>query len=128
MIIVLISLVIVVLSFNFFMISYQVNGVNRLVLAMPISLYETAMDMYEIDENQGPRFDKKQLEKNIHTYFDYSMGNYTTDYKVSFYYFNPINHSICLTDRCSAVEVKVEANLFMNFHYKKTMYYQIRSN
>ena len=128
MVLVFISLFVVVLSFNFFMMSYQINGVNRLVLAMPISLYETSIDMYNINEIKGPKFDKKQLEKNIHNYFDYSMKNYTDDYSVSFYYYNPFDHSFCLSGSCHAVEVTVKANLILDYHYSKTMFYEIRSN
>ena len=61
MIAIFISFFIVVLSFNFFVISYQINGINRLVLSAPISLFETAINLFEIDEDIGPVFDKTIL-------------------------------------------------------------------
>ena len=128
MILVFICLLIVVFSFNFFMMSYQINGINRLVLAMPISLYETSINLLGVDENSAPGFDKDKLERNINSYFAHSMKSFTEDYKLTFYYYNPFDHSICLSLYCSAVEVKVCANLILNYHYSKTMYYQIRSN
>ena len=128
MVMIFIALFIAVISFNFFMMSYQINGVNNLVLSMPISLYETSINMLNINENVGPSFDKQALENRIQSYFDFSMKKYTKDYSLDFYYYNPFNHSICLSDTCHAVEVKVEASLILNYHYEKTMYYQIRSN
>lgn len=123
----IISFFIVVLSFNFFMISFQINGINRLVLGAPMSIFETAINMFEIDENEGPKFDKEILEQNLTSYFDYSMPSFTNDYSLDFYYYNQDDYSICLDDEPTAVEVKVSANLALNYHYQRTMYYEIRS-
>ena len=128
MVLMFIALFIAVISFNFFMMSYQINGVNNLVLAMPISLYETSMNMLNIKDTVGPSFDKQVLEERIRTYFAYSMDKYTSDYSINFNYYNPFDHSVCLSNSCHAVEVKVDATLILYYHYSKTMYYQIRSN
>ena len=123
-----ISFFVVVISFNFFIISYQVNGVNRLVLSAPISLFETAIDMYDINETTGPTFNKETLENNLTSYFGYSIHNFTDDYQLSFYYYNPSDHSMCLNDNCQAVEVTVSAELALSYQYNKTMFYEIRRN
>ena len=128
MVLMFIALFIAVISFNFFMMSYQINGVNNLVLAMPISLYETSINMININDSTGPTFDKQRLEERINKYFSFSMKKYTDDYSLSFYYYNPFDQSVCLSDSCYAVEVKVDATLILYYHYSKTMYYQIRSN
>ena len=128
MIMMIISFFVVVLSFNLFMMSYQVNGVNRLVLGAPMSLFETAIDMVNIDESEGPKFNHEILADNLTSYFDYSMPQYTDDYSLNFYYYNPTNHSVCLKPQCKAVEVTVNASLALGYQYSKTMYYEIRSN
>ena len=123
-----ISFFIVVLSFNFFVISYQINGINRLVISAPLSLYETAINLFEIDDSIGPVFDKEILENNITSYFEYHIPRYTNDYSLQFYYYNPIDHSIELSENAKAVEVELDANLALNYQYAKTMYYEIWSN
>ena len=128
MVAVFISFFVVVLSFNFFVVSYQINGINRLVLSAPLSLFETAVNLFEIDEDIGPVFDKAILVDNLTSYFDYEMPRYTSDYSLSFYYYNPIDYSIELSENARAVEVYVNANLALNYHYEKTMYYEIWSN
>ena len=128
MIAIFISFFVDVLSFNFFMISYQINGINRLVLGAPLSLFETAINLFEIDEDIVPVFDKEILVDNITSYFDYHMPRYTNDYSLEYYYYNPVDHSIELSDNAKAVEVKVSANLVLSYHYEKTMYYEIWSN
>ena len=128
MIAIFISFLLVVLSFNFFVVSYQINGINRLVLSAPLSLFETAINLFDIDEDIGPVFDKTILVDNLTSYFDYQMPRYTEDYSLSFYYYNPIDHSIELSENAKAVDVIIDANLALNYHYQKTMYYEIWSN
>lgn len=128
MVCMIISFFVVVLSFNFFMMSYQINGINRIVMSAPISLYETAINMFDIDEEVGPSFDKQILEDNITSYFDFHMARYTNDYDLDFYYYLPIDHSIDMSDDPKAVEVTLEAITVLFYHYQKTMYYEIRRN
>lgn len=127
MIAMVIAFFVVVLSFNFFAISYQVSGVNRLVLGAPLALFETAINMYGIDDNKGPHFDKETLEDNITSYFAYHMPRYTDDYSLSYYYYNIADHSLDMSNEVKAVEVSITANLALYYHYQKTMYYEIRS-
>lgn len=128
MVCMIISFFVIVLSFNFFMMSYQINGINRIVMSAPISLYETAINMFDIDEEVGPSFDKQILEDNITSYFDFHMARYTSDYDLDFYYYLPIDHSIDMSDDPKAVEVTLEAITVLFYHYQKTMYYEIRRN
>lgn len=128
MVTMIISFFVVVLSFNFFMMSYQINGVNRLVMSVPISLYETAINLFDVDEEYGPTFDKEILEENITSYFAFHMPRYTSDYELDFYYYLPIDHSMDMSDEAKAVEVTLEATLILFYHYQKTMYYEIRRN
>ena len=128
MVCVIISFFVVVLSFNFFMMSYQINGINRLVVSAPISLYETAINMFEIDDETGPYFDKETLEDNITSYFAFHMDRYTDDYNLDFYYYIPSDHSIDMSDEPKAVEVTLHTTVALSYHYQKTMYYEIRRN
>ena len=97
------------------------------MLGAPTSLYETAIDLFDLDEGEKPHFDKAILEENINRYFSYSMPTYTNDYELSYFYYNPNNHAICLEDKCYAVEVSVNATLALAFQYQRTMFYEIRS-
>ena len=128
MVTIIISFFVVVLSFNFFMMSYQINGINRLVMSAPLSLYETAINLFDIDEDNGPTFDKEVLEDNITSYFAFHMPRYTNDYELAFYYYIPLDHSLDMSDEVKAVEVTVDASLILFYHYQKTMYYEIRRN
>ena len=124
----IIAFFVVFLSFNIFMGSYQVNGVNRLVYGAPMSLFETAIEFYQVNENEGPHFNKSVLAYNINTYFDYHIPRYTPNYYVHYYYYNIVDHTLDMDDDSQAVEVTVYASLIFGIPYQKTMYYEIRSN
>ena len=128
MVAMIISFLVVVLSFNFFMMSYQINGINSLVMSAPVSLYETSIVLFEIDEETGPYFDKEILEDNITSFFSFHMNKYTSDYDLDFYYYLPIDHSIDMSDEPKAVEVTLHTTVALSYHYQKTMYYEIRRN
>lgn len=123
-----ISLLTVILSFNFFMMSYQMNGINRLVLNVPLSLFETAINVYEINESSGPYFIKRDLENNITYYFDYHMSKYVDNYTLRFYYYHIEDHSIDMSSTPKAVDVTLRTTVAMYTPYEKTMFYEIRSN
>lgn len=128
MISIFICLLIVVLSFNFFMVSYQINGINRLVYSAPLSLFETAIDLYDIDMDEGPSFDKNVLYDNLTSYFDYHLIKYTDDYDLTLYYYKPSDHSLDMSDNPKAVEVTIDAKIVLENRYSKSMFYEIRSN
>lgn len=124
----IISFFVVFFSFNFFMLSYQVNGINRLVMSMPLSLVETAIEMLNINEKEGPYYIKEELEENLTSFYDFHLPRYSSNYSLSYYYYNIGDHSIDMDDECRAVEVKVDVELFLFKHYSKTMTYEIRGS
>ena len=128
MLVMFVAFVFIILSFNFFMISYQINGVNRLVYGANPALFESSINLYNINEISGPYFSQTKLEKRLTSYFDYSMPKYTSDYSLDFYYYNPSDHSFCTSDNCSAFEATLKTELILNYHYEKTLFYEIRSS
>ncbi len=128
MVTIFIALFIIVFCFNFFMISYQMNGINRLIYGVPITIFETSINMLAIKEDEGVTFNKSLLENKLTSYFEYSIHNYVDQYELVFYYYNPEDYSYCTSKSCPAVEVTLRTNLMLNYHYQKTFFYEIRSN
>ena len=128
MIAIFIALFIVVFCFNFFMFSYQMSGINRLVYGVPVTIFETSINMIAVSEDEGATFNKGALKDKLTSYFDVSIHNYVEKYDLVFYYYNPNDYSYCTKSGCSAVEVTVKTDLILNYHYEKTLFYEIRSN
>lgn len=119
---ILLSLMILIMSFNLFTISYQVNGINRVVIHTPIAYFEVSIPLANSDELY---FDKVKLEERLMNYYSKSIEKYTHKYNVNFYYYNLEDESVCLGDKCRGVEITVDAGLMFYYSYTRTMFYQI---
>ena len=128
MVVIFLTLFIIVCCFNFFMMSYQMNGINRLFFSVPIALIESSINQYDVEENIGPYFVKETLENKLTSYFAKSLKNYVDDFTLDFYYYNPSNHSFCTSGTCNAFEATLKTDLILSYHYEKTLFYEIRSN
>ena len=128
MVIIFIVLFVIVCCFNFFMMSYQMNGINRLFFSVPIALIESSINKYGMSLDETPYFVKETLEAKLTSYFAKSMSNYVDNFTLDFYYYNPSDHSYCTSDICSAFEATLRTDLILNYHYEKTLFYEIRSN
>lgn len=126
MIVMFIALYVVVMSSNLFIMSYQMNGINRLVVGAPMSIFETAVVLYNLLPEEKPYFDKILLEENICEYFDYSLPRYTEKYVISISYYDLANHAISFSEKPEATEIIIKATLDFSFLYQKTMHYEIR--
>ena len=127
MVVIFIALFIIVCCYNFFIFSYQINGINRLVFGVPLSLVESSIDLYDIADNEWAHFDKETLEDKLTSYFACSMKHYVDDYTLDFYYYNNTNYAYCTSDKCGGIEITLKADLTLNYHYSKTIFYEIRS-
>lgn len=123
MILIYISALIALLSFGGFAVAYQVNGVNRAIICLPISILETSTSIDKL--SQRPYLDKIKVTKNLTYYYDNTIKNYTSDYVVEFYFYNSSNNSYCTGKNCNAVEVTVNAKLMYNYNYQRVMFYKI---
>ena len=59
-----------VLSLNFFTITYRVNGLNRLIHNIPISIFETSIPLIDESNEITLYYDKGLLEGKLTSYFD----------------------------------------------------------
>lgn len=125
MILMLISLSIVVICFSFFSLSYQINGLNRVVVGTPISLIENAV--YDSGYHAG-KINKGFLESYLTFYYNFNLKKYTPNYNMSLYFYSAENESFCTTNYCTGVEVTITAELNFNYQYERIMYYEILTN
>ena len=122
------SLTLAVSSFIFFTFSYRINSINKVVLNMPLSLVETSIPLVQEIPEPNIYLDRNILEENITYYYSRSISRFCESYTIDFYYYNQDDESICKTDFCNAVEIKIEANVFMFVSYSKRARFYIQDN
>ena len=115
------------ISFLFcsFTTSFKLQSINRTVIYMPVQIFETAIDIVNINETEGLYFNKTKLQNNLDDYFEQNLTKYMKDYEDTLYYYNQEDWSICTSDKCDAVEVMVEGHYAFNFTYRRFVDYEI---
>lgn len=124
MIILFISALLMVYSAQVFTLSFCIQGLNRAVINTPIELMYNTVIFSDSDGN----FSKSDFENTLMTYYDNTLPRYSKGHQVGFYYYNPEDGSMCLTNNCKAVEITVNCKLISNYDYHRVMYYEIRRN
>lgn len=122
MILLLLSTIIGVVSLQLFALNYSIQGLNRAILYTPIELMYLSVSAYS-DE---PHFDQEAFEHIVLDYYDSILPRYTDGFNVMFYYYNTLDHSMCIKPTCNAVEITVSCKLNVTYDYSRTMFYELR--
>ena len=122
MIIMFIALLLMVLSFGAFTLSYQINGMNRLFIYTPLSIVEKCVI---VQGDNSLNFYTLKMKVELEKYYDSKIPAYTDDYVINYYFYRPLNHSYCRDNYCKALEVSVEATLNFNYKYTRTIYFEV---
>lgn len=125
---ILFSITIGILSLHFFSFTYRINGINRVMYNIPISIFEVGIPLAQEIEEPVMYYDKVYLENELTSYIEKSIYKYTDKYTLSFYYYNQSDYSICRGDYCTAVEVTLKAQITLFNDYSKTMRFFIQKN
>ena len=122
------SLTIAVMSLQMFTLTYRINGVNRTLFHIPLGIFESAIPLVTTTYYPDVYFDKDMLEESLTYYFDTNLEKYVNKYTLSFYYYNQADDSICVSDKCDAVEVSLKADIMLTIKYQKKARFYIRRN
>ena len=122
------SITIGILSLRFFTFTYRINGINRVMFNMPISIFEASIPLVQDTSEPILYFDREYLLNELTSYIDKSIYKYTDRYSLDLYYYDQDDYSICRGDYCNAVEVTLNARITLFDDYSKTMRFYIHKN
>lgn len=122
------SITIGILSLQFFTFTYRINGINRIVYNIPISIFEAAIPLVQDSDAPKMYFDKQYLSSELTSYFDKIIYRYTDRYSFNCYYYVQGDYSICRSEYCDAVEVTLNARITLFSDYSRTMRFYIHKN
>ena len=125
---ILLSITIGILSLQFFTFTYRINGINRVMFNMPISIFEASIPLVQDTSEPILYFDREYLLNELTSYVDKSIYKYTDRYSLDLYYYDQDDYSICRGDYCNAVEVTLNARITLFDDYSKTMRFYIYKN
>lgn len=127
MIIAFFALIFMVVSFAFFYASIGVNALDRAVLYFPIEIIQKGVNIIEVDSEEDLYFDRTIITNEVNSYFDRTITKYVISYETSIIFTNKDNTMVCLGlySKCQGVKINLQAELYFDIHYEKTMFYSI---
>lgn len=122
MILLFISAILVSFTGLLFSLNFSMQGLNRAVINTPIELLYRTVSY----EDEILKFEKDRVEEDLSHYYNKSLSRYCKDYTVDYYFYNKADGSMCLNNRCDAVEITVNCKLIMNYIFYRVMYYELK--
>ena len=122
MILLFISAILVSFTGLLFSLNFSMQGLNRAVINTPIELLYRTVSY----EDEILKFEKDRVEADLSHYYSNSLSRYCKDYSVDYYFYNKVDGSMCLNNRCDAVEITVNCKLIMNYTFYLLMYYELK--
>ena len=126
MIICIIVLLFGIIGLNLFTFSTRLKIVDRVVVQTPKEIFESSIPLLANENKLTPIFDGELLGKKLNDYYTTNLGKSCRSFSFDLYFYNPDDMSMCVSEKCTAVEVNVTANIFLEFNYSKTIFYEIR--
>lgn len=117
-----------IMSIQFFFVSYRLTGINRVMMNIPISIFESSIPLVQDRDEPIMYFNKTTLNKELTSYFDKSLKKYVDDYTVVYFYYNSDTNHSCLTSYCDAIAVQVQTKVTPLMKYRKTVKFYIQKN
>ena len=111
----------VILSFQFFNMNLNIQGLNRAVICTPIEI----MYRHAVQYGDELSFKLATLKVELDQYYERNVGKYTKDYEVTYYFYDRHDGSMCTDSYCNALEVTVTARLSLGYEYSRTMFYEL---
>lgn len=106
-------------SFELFVGTFQMNGIQRNFFSLNRGVLENAIT-FKYDEQDGrvyANYDVETVKKNVKEYLTYTLKNYCQKFEVGFYFYFEFSKAQCRLDECSAVRIslKVPVTLFQTY-------------
>ena len=125
MLILLVGLAFLILSFSSYALAYQINGINRVVISTPVTIFETSI-YHNVDEEQSHvLMSKKLVTEKLDKFYKCEISKFTENFTYEIYFYNKEDESMCVEDNCNAVEVTFNATLVYNYQYHRIMHYEV---
>ncbi len=125
MINIFIALMFSIFSFQLFFASYRMNGTNRILVNLPLSLIQNSVSISEYDNTHMLYFDKEILIDNVDSYLLKNLKKYTSSYECEYLFLESNGENVCIGDKCQGVKITIDASIVFDFHYHKSMIYRI---
>lgn len=122
MINIFLALSLALFSFEMFSITSKVSNLNKTMLNIPMAVFSSSVPLLP---GETYTFDKLALEERLNNYFSTNIIPYVNNYKINYTYYDSALGSICMSDSCSRINIRLSANIDGLYNYHRVMEYTI---
>jgi hypothetical protein len=109
-----------------FNLTYSFGGINRTFLAITRGLIEISVHDLVLPQGEyRPYYEQSVLQSAVCEYLSENLANFTDKYEISFYYYNVIDQSICMTNQCDGVQIHLKTEIGSLLEYSKTLRFEL---
>lgn len=119
------GLAFLILSFSSYALAYQINGINRVVISTPATIFETSIYHNVDGEQPHVLMSKKLVSQKLENFYQCEIPKFTENFTYELYFYNKEDESMCVEDNCNAVEVTFNATLIYNYQYHRVLHYEV---
>ena len=119
------GLAFLILSFSSYALAYQINGINRVVISTPATIFETSIYHNVNEEHPRVLMSKKLVSQKLENFYQCEIPRFTEDFTYELYFYNKEDESMCVEDNCNAVEIVFDATLVYNYQYHRVIHYEV---
>lgn len=119
------GLAFLILSFSSYALAYQINGINRIVVSTPVTIFETSIYHNVNEDEPSVLMSKKLVTEKLEKFYNYELSKFTDKFEYEIYFYNKEDESMCVEDNCNAVEISFSASLIYNYQYHRTIHYEV---
>ena len=109
-----------------FIFSINYNSINRAIIYTPREYFYLSIP--PLLEDEEPYFNKGRLKSYLDDYYDKCIKDKARSYKYEIRFYNPIDDTFCIQDKCLGAEVKVDVNLSLLCSFTRKIFYEIQKN
>ena len=122
------GLAFLIITFSSYALAFQINGINRVLVSTPLTIFETSIYHNVEDETPEVLFSKKLVKEKLNKFYSYELSKFTDKFDYEIYFYNQVDGSMCVSDNCNAVEISFSASLMYSYQYHRNIKFEVFKN
>ncbi len=124
---IIISIFLLICSFELFVGTFQMNGIQRNFYSLNRGVLEQAV-VIETDESGGNyivNYDVYKVKEVVLDFLTYTLESYTKSFEVGFYFYFASSNTTCRLDKCDAVRISIHAPVTLFLSYDNALTFEL---
>lgn len=123
MVIIFFALLFAMMMFTFSFTSYSLNGINKIVMYVPLEIFQNNVYVLEYEEPANLYFEEENLTSDLRNYFT-KLEKYTNSYSLMIIY-TTAEGKLSFGTTHQGVLISISAEAYFDYDYSRTLFYKV---